>query len=366
MDMGHQRIMSSTESILSNPRQCWICFAEENPGCKEIWLRPCKCKGSTKWVHEECLLDWINSQLISHEDSLSSSTQKLSCPQCHHIYKIVEQQLLPTPLLNFLNLVQKWKYRLVFASALSGISAGVYLLSFAYGSVTFFITVGPEEAISYFQTYGQPLVQLGQGLLGRFPSGHVPDLNILSVFQSWSKLILGMPMIPVWILSNRYRFFSSLTGAALPLVLYSGPGSLSPSWPPTPHFTALMLPIVFDTYRNAKSALFTRLFPVPKAPTHEDLSEDEIEAGIGIDEALDREARVALRFSEESVTSLLLLPTASALLGWALFRNTSMHGFHRACIGGAFLLAVSDLGKVLFQYQSNYVRSSRRVIDYQP
>jgi E3 ubiquitin-protein ligase MARCH5 len=359
-----KEIMSSTDSILSNPRQCWICFAEENPGFTEKWLRPCKCKGSTKWVHEECLLDWINSQLTS--GSSSTSTQKLSCPQCHHIYKIVEQQLLPMPVLDLLDLMQKWKNRVIFISALSSISVGVYVLSFAYGSATFFITVGPEEAMSYFQFYGRPLLQLGRGLLGKLPPSQAPDLNILSVVQSWSKLILGMPMIPVWILSNRYRFFSSFTGAALPLALYYGPGSLSPSWPPTPNFTALLFPIVYDTYRNARSSLFSRLFPAPKAPANEDLlTEEEIEAGFGADDEFDREARVALRVSEDSVTTLLLLPTASALLGWALFRNTSMHGFHRSCIGGAILLLASDLGKALYQYQADYIRSSRKVIDYQ-
>ena len=36
-------------------RTCWVCLASEEDAPKEEWVRPCGCKGTTKWVHQICL-----------------------------------------------------------------------------------------------------------------------------------------------------------------------------------------------------------------------------------------------------------------------------------------------------------------------
>jgi hypothetical protein len=53
--------------------QCWICYNEMSGG--EL-IRCCKCKGSIEYVHEECLLKWIDVG------------KKECCDRCSHKYDI--------------------------------------------------------------------------------------------------------------------------------------------------------------------------------------------------------------------------------------------------------------------------------------
>lgn len=29
---------------------CWVCFATEDEDLDALWVQPCRCKGTTKWV----------------------------------------------------------------------------------------------------------------------------------------------------------------------------------------------------------------------------------------------------------------------------------------------------------------------------
>lgn len=47
-------------------KTCWICFLTSSDDSSmdrssSKWIHPCKCKGSTRWVHETCLLKWLRS-----------------------------------------------------------------------------------------------------------------------------------------------------------------------------------------------------------------------------------------------------------------------------------------------------------------
>ncbi|ORY21308.1 hypothetical protein LY90DRAFT_142249 [Neocallimastix californiae] len=77
-------------------RQCWICLQNEfkdeiNPisgkpdliDPNEKWLTPCRCKGSTQYVHEECLINWIKLKREMDQKS------KLCCPSCQTPYTIL-------------------------------------------------------------------------------------------------------------------------------------------------------------------------------------------------------------------------------------------------------------------------------------
>ena len=32
-------------------KQCWVCFSTETDDPNALWVRPCKCKGTAKWVN---------------------------------------------------------------------------------------------------------------------------------------------------------------------------------------------------------------------------------------------------------------------------------------------------------------------------
>ena len=52
---------------------CWICLTETIPE-DDKFIHPCKCTGSTKWVHHNCLVTWIKT------------SDKIDCPQCKYLY----------------------------------------------------------------------------------------------------------------------------------------------------------------------------------------------------------------------------------------------------------------------------------------
>lgn len=64
-----------------------MCFATEDDDASTPWVRPCRCKGTTKWVHQLCLQRWID------EKQKGKSTAKVACPQCNTEYIIVFPKL---------------------------------------------------------------------------------------------------------------------------------------------------------------------------------------------------------------------------------------------------------------------------------
>jgi hypothetical protein len=64
--------MSDSSVELDLP-QCRICFEND---IQDNLFRPCKCNGSLKWVHEECLTQWRISSIHKHK-----------CEICGHLYK---------------------------------------------------------------------------------------------------------------------------------------------------------------------------------------------------------------------------------------------------------------------------------------
>jgi len=63
-------------------RTCWVCFATDEDEPYSKWVRPCRCKGTTKWVHSYCLQRWVD------EKQHGNPTVQVYCPQCNTEYSI--------------------------------------------------------------------------------------------------------------------------------------------------------------------------------------------------------------------------------------------------------------------------------------
>jgi pSer/pThr/pTyr-binding forkhead associated (FHA) protein len=76
---------------------CRICYLEEYDKYNNPLIKPCKCSGSMKYIHYECLLHWIKTK-ISVESSSYSSNELLS------VYTLspLECELCKTKLPNYL------------------------------------------------------------------------------------------------------------------------------------------------------------------------------------------------------------------------------------------------------------------------
>lgn len=57
-------------------RTCRICYGDYGEISNEL-ISPCKCKGSTKWVHRECLNTWVTKK---------NRYIRMQCEICMHPY----------------------------------------------------------------------------------------------------------------------------------------------------------------------------------------------------------------------------------------------------------------------------------------
>lgn len=62
---------------------CWVCFATVEDDYEAKWVKPCRCRGTTKWVHQTCLQRWVD------EKQKGNSSAEVYCPQCGTRYIIV-------------------------------------------------------------------------------------------------------------------------------------------------------------------------------------------------------------------------------------------------------------------------------------
>lgn len=119
-----------------------MCFAaeEDEPGLE--WTSPCKCRGATKWVHQDCLQPWIDQK------QLGSSTIEVSCPQCQHPYHIVYPTSSP-----LLYLYEYGNRAITFLSPVilaSLTASSLYWVSFTFGVTSASIALGKDRSIEFF------------------------------------------------------------------------------------------------------------------------------------------------------------------------------------------------------------------------
>lgn len=64
-------------------RTCWVCFATDSDDPSLHWVKPCRCRGTTKWVHQHCLQRWVD------EKQKGNSSAKVTCAVCGTDYVII-------------------------------------------------------------------------------------------------------------------------------------------------------------------------------------------------------------------------------------------------------------------------------------
>lgn len=110
-------------------RSCWICFATDEDNRLAAWVQPCKCRGTTKWVHQSCLYRWVD------EKQKGNALRTVNCQQCQTEYIIVFPQMgkVANILEAFDNIIRR-----VSPFLAAGIFVGsLYWTAVTYGAVTF-------------------------------------------------------------------------------------------------------------------------------------------------------------------------------------------------------------------------------------
>ncbi|KAK7901220.1 hypothetical protein WMY93_017989 [Mugilogobius chulae] len=157
-------------------RSCWVCFATDEDDRTAEWVRPCRCRGSTKWVHQSCLQRWVD------EKQRGNSTARVACPQCNAEYLIVFPKL--GPVVYVLDLADRLISKAgPFAAA--GIMVGsIYWTAVTYGAVTVMQVVGHKEGLDVMER-ADPLF-----LLIGLPT--IPVMLILGKMIRWEDYVLRL------------------------------------------------------------------------------------------------------------------------------------------------------------------------------
>jgi hypothetical protein len=82
------------ENTIETLKECRICFTEEtddNP-----FISPCMCKGTSKYIHENCLNQWI--------ECAENNYSKTHCMECHFEYRFEIENLKYEKAYYFFNL----------------------------------------------------------------------------------------------------------------------------------------------------------------------------------------------------------------------------------------------------------------------
>ncbi|XP_034139194.1 E3 ubiquitin-protein ligase MARCHF5 [Drosophila guanche] len=285
-------------------RICWICLTgdEEQPPHRIDWLHPCRCRGSTKWVHRVCLNRWIDAQ----QRQLQQPNQPIVCTQC------LTQYIMVLPPLNAFDRTLQWLFRFynsVCHSMMPGtLSSVVYLSAGAYGAITMIQIFGFRVAMTLIKA--EPLV-----LMVVLPT--IPTVLVLLRDFQWD-----MRLIRLW----RSRRI------ARPAVLAED-GHMLPGAP------------LDDNYYAAMALLGN--------PDMEILQEENLFSLEGIANAT------------KSFYVALSLPSIATLLGRTLYAkvNNKLLG---TVLGGLTFLGIKALARAYMRQCNRQCLRGRRVLDNLP
>uniref|UniRef100_T1ISN4 E3 ubiquitin-protein ligase MARCHF5 n=1 Tax=Strigamia maritima TaxID=126957 RepID=T1ISN4_STRMM len=155
-------------------RSCWVCFASDEDDPSASWVQPCRCRGTTKWVHQNCLQRWID------EKQKGNTSLKVVCPQCNTEYLIIFPKL--GPVVYFMDLCDGVIYKICPFLAAGLMISSVYWSGVTYGAVTVMQILGHKEGLKYMEQIDPLLLLLG------LPT--IPVMLILGKLVHWEDFIL--------------------------------------------------------------------------------------------------------------------------------------------------------------------------------
>ncbi|XP_048378680.1 E3 ubiquitin-protein ligase MARCHF5-like [Stegostoma tigrinum] len=167
---------AAAEGFTGLERNCWVCFATDLDDRSAEWVSPCRCKGSTKWIHQACLQRWLD------EKQKGNSTGRVACPQCNTEYLIVFPKL--GPVVYSLHQVDRILSKASPFAAASIVVGTVYWSAVTYGAVTVMQVVGHKKGLDLMER-ADPLF-----LLMGLPT--IPVMLILAKMIRWEDFVLRM------------------------------------------------------------------------------------------------------------------------------------------------------------------------------
>jgi len=166
--------------LVEDERQCWVCFASDEDDPMAVWVHPCRCSGTTKWVHHVCLQRWVD------EKQKGYTTAKVSCPQCGTEYII---RFPPAgPIMKMLDEMDVLIGRMCPLIAGGILIGGAFWSFVTYGAVTVMQVAGHDEGWRLMEAadpllllVSLPLIPIGL-FLGKMVRWQDPVLKVLRAY----------------------------------------------------------------------------------------------------------------------------------------------------------------------------------------
>ncbi|XP_062139957.1 E3 ubiquitin-protein ligase MARCHF5 [Drosophila sulfurigaster albostrigata] len=171
-----QHHLDDQEELPFEERTCWICLASEAENRRAIWLHPCQCRGSTKWVHESCLSRWID------EKQNGDTRMRVSCMQCRVEYLIMFPKI--SRIGNILESMQDLIRQCSPILAVSIFLMSVYWTAVTYGGLTVLQVCGQER--------GMELIEKGDAFFVLLALPFIPVGLVLSRLVRWEDAMLRL------------------------------------------------------------------------------------------------------------------------------------------------------------------------------
>lgn len=357
------------------------------------WVSPCACKGTTKWVHQACLLDWIDSQLgrrlrrsaaagdASADDADSTTTAtadneassmlsdtlviddaKLACPQCHVLYRVDQAYALPRPILQTIDAIAAVKERLLIWGTLGMVSSALYTLSFTHGFWSGWMIAGDQ-------------------FLDWIHSAYSPDGTALARLQ----VSTAVPLIPLYALSLNFPGLGTWLYPLTPLFTYapqmqciSARGFLMVA-PIGLLAGRLIWRRSVDGWKRRNVGGVDRVSSVDSVSraNSSSISPTTVASTASISASTTAStittttttaSTPTLKISILSTTAALLSPTLCSLLGRLLCSATtataSLSAFQKSLVGAGVVVAVREALRLLYWYQTERLRRYRRVLNH--
>ncbi|XP_035736901.1 E3 ubiquitin-protein ligase MARCHF5-like isoform X2 [Vespa mandarinia] len=157
-------------------RYCWVCFATDEDDATASWVKPCHCRGTTKWVHQGCIQRWVD------EKQKGRAGAHVACPQCNTEYIIVYPNM--GPLVVILDTIDGIIFRVCPFIAAGIVIGSIYWTAVTYGAVTVMQVVGHKDGLTMMEQ-ADPLV-----LLVGLPT--IPIMLVLGKMLRWEDQALSL------------------------------------------------------------------------------------------------------------------------------------------------------------------------------
>ncbi|XP_077970295.1 E3 ubiquitin-protein ligase MARCHF5-like isoform X2 [Styela clava] len=150
---------TSEDPQSSTYRSCWVCFGTDDDEHMK-WVKPCRCKGTTMWVHHACLMRWIDEKQKGH------SFTKVKCPQCNTEYVVVFPPF--GKLTSFIQTIDHIVFKASPIAATGVLLGSIYWSAVTYGAITVMQVLGHKEGLDMmeradplFLLVGLPMIPVG-------------------------------------------------------------------------------------------------------------------------------------------------------------------------------------------------------------